>query len=80
VALQAHRKDIEVEFVDCSIGDSYLSLGRYEDVVLAYHKEIAVFKLAHGEGHTRVASVYVNLDMHLKNGRFGDSRATVKMC
>jgi len=75
VALQAHRKEIEVAFVDCSIGDSYLALGRYEDAILAYHKALAVFKLAHGEGHTRVASVYVNLaDLHLRTGRFREAK------
>lgn len=75
VALQANGKEIEVAFVDCSIGDSYLALGRYEEAISAYHKALAVFKLTHGEGHTAVASVYVSLaDLHLRAGRFGEAK------
>lgn len=73
--LQANRKEIEVAFVDSSIGDSYLAVGRYEEAILAYHKALAVFKLVHGEGHTTVASVYVSLaDLHMRTGRFREAK------
>ena len=37
MAMAAHGQDIDVASVDCSIGDAYLSLARYDEAIFAYH-------------------------------------------
>ncbi|GLJ19477.1 hypothetical protein SUGI_0351700 [Cryptomeria japonica] len=74
-ALLANGKEIEVAFVDCSIGDSYVALGHHDEAIFSYHKALSVFKSEYGEGHTTVASVYASLaDLYLRTGKFNESK------
>ncbi|MCO5584814.1 hypothetical protein L7F22_038746, partial [Adiantum nelumboides] len=61
VALRSNGKDADVAAVDCSIGDVYAALGRCDEAIFAYQKSLTLFKSVHGETHSSVASVYVNL-------------------
>ncbi|KAG7559040.1 Tetratricopeptide repeat-containing domain [Arabidopsis thaliana x Arabidopsis arenosa] len=71
---QNHRED--VASVDCSIGDAYMSLARFDEAIFAYQKALAVFKQAKGETHSSVASVYVRLaDLYNKIGKIRDSKS-----
>ncbi|KAA3455952.1 kinesin light chain-like isoform X2 [Gossypium australe] len=75
MAMAANGNEVDVASIDCSIGDAYLSLARYDEAVLAYQKALTVYKSAKGENHPRVASVYVRLaDLHNKIGKARDSR------
>ncbi|TYH01144.1 hypothetical protein ES288_A09G033800v1 [Gossypium darwinii] len=75
MAMAANGNEVDVASIDCSIGDAYLSLARYDEAVLAYQKALTVYKSAKGENHPRVASVYVRLaDLHNKIGKVRDSR------
>ncbi|EOA23597.1 hypothetical protein CARUB_v10016794mg [Capsella rubella] len=71
---QNHRED--VASIDCSIGDAYMSLARFDEAIFAYQKALAVFKQAKGETHSSVASVYVRLaDLYNKIGKLRDSKS-----
>lgn len=71
---QNHRED--VASIDCSIGDAYMSLARFDESIFAYQKALAVFKQAKGENHSSVASVYVRLaDLYNKIGKIRDSKS-----
>eukprot|EP00249_Psilotum_nudum_P024019 c29062_g1_i1 orf=500-3460(+) len=75
MALISNGLDVEVASVDTSIGDTYVSLGRYDEAVFAYQKALTVFKSAKGENHTSVASVYVSLaELYLKTGKVRESK------
>lgn len=74
-AMVANGLESEVASVDLSIGDIYLSLGRYDEAVLAYQKALAVFKSSKGENHPSVASVFVRLaDLYNKTGKIRESK------
>lgn len=74
-AMAANGLESEVASVDLSIGDIYLSLGRYDEAVLAYQKALAVFKSSKGENHPSVASVFVRLaDLYNKTGKLRESK------
>ncbi|KAL1187741.1 Protein KINESIN LIGHT CHAIN-RELATED 2 [Cardamine amara subsp. amara] len=71
---QNHRED--VASIDCSIGDAYMALARFDEAIFAYQKALAVFKQAKGENHSSVASVYVRLaDLYNKIGKIRDSKS-----
>ncbi|WZZ01675.1 hypothetical protein YC2023_074003 [Brassica napus] len=71
---QNHRED--VASIDCSIGDAYMSLARFDESIFAYQKALAVFKQSKGENHSSVASVYVRLaDLYNKIGKLRDSKS-----
>ncbi|KAJ6810332.1 protein KINESIN LIGHT CHAIN-RELATED 2-like [Iris pallida] len=75
MAMVANGLESEVSSVDLSIGDIYLSLGRYDEAVLAYQKALAVFKSSKGENHPSVASVFVRLaDLYNKTGKLRESK------
>ena len=75
-AMVANGLESEVASVDLSIGDIYLSLGRYDEAVLAYQKALAVFKSSKGENHPTVASVFVRLaDLYNKTGKLKESKS-----
>lgn len=61
VALRSNGKDVDVAAVDCSIGDAYVALGRFDEAIFSYQKALTLFKSVNGDTHTSVASVYVNL-------------------
>lgn len=61
IAMVSNGQEVEVASVDCSIGDTFLSLARYDEAILAYKKALAVFKTHKGENHPAVGSVFVRL-------------------
>ncbi|PSR89586.1 Protein KINESIN LIGHT CHAIN-RELATED like [Actinidia chinensis var. chinensis] len=76
MAMVANGQETEVASVDCSIGDTYLSLTRYDEAVFAYQKALTVFKTSKGENHPAVASVFVRLaDLYNKTGKFRESKS-----
>ncbi|KAG8501541.1 hypothetical protein CXB51_004031 [Gossypium anomalum] len=75
MAMAANGRELDVASIDCSIGDAYLSLARFDEAVFAYQKALTVFKSAKGENHPTVASVFVRLaDLYNKVGKLRDSR------
>ncbi|KAG6496393.1 protein KINESIN LIGHT CHAIN-RELATED 2-like [Zingiber officinale] len=76
MAMAADGRETEVASVDCSIGDIYLSLGRYDEAVFAYQKALNLYKTTKGANHTTVASVFVRLaDLYNKTGRLKESKS-----
>ncbi|KAE9612717.1 hypothetical protein Lal_00005991 [Lupinus albus] len=79
MAMSANGQEFDVAMVDCSIGDVYLSLVRYDEALFSYQKALTVFKSAKGENHPTVASVYVRLaDLYNKIGKFKESKSYCK--
>ncbi|MFS7999509.1 putative tetratricopeptide-like helical domain superfamily, malT-like TPR region [Helianthus anomalus] len=76
MAMMANGHENEVCSVDVSIGDTYLSLSRFDEAIHAYQKALAALKSSKGENHPAVASVYVRLaDLHNKIGKIRDSKS-----
>ncbi|KAK1281017.1 hypothetical protein QJS04_geneDACA002844 [Acorus gramineus] len=76
MAMAANGQEAEVASVDCSIGDTYLSLARYDEAVFAYQKALTVLKTTKGENHPTIASVFVRLaDLYNKTGKLRDSKS-----
>ncbi|KAI3464084.1 hypothetical protein Pfo_020747 [Paulownia fortunei] len=76
MAMVANGQESEVASIDCSIGDTYLSLNRYDEAIFAYQKALTSLKSTKGENHPAVASVFVRLaDLYNKTGKFRDSRS-----
>lgn len=74
-AMLSNGLEAEVASVDLSIGDMYLSLGRYDEAVVSYQKSLTVFKSSKGENHPNVAQVYVRLaDLYNRTGKFKESK------
>ncbi|KAH7289634.1 hypothetical protein KP509_30G012300 [Ceratopteris richardii] len=74
-ALRTSGKDADVAAVDCSIGDAYAALGRYEEAIFSYQKSLNLFKSIHGESHSSVAAVYVNLAvLFMKMRKYKESK------
>ncbi|GLJ24309.1 hypothetical protein SUGI_0463790 [Cryptomeria japonica] len=74
MALMSHGQEVEVASVECSIGDTYLALGRYDEAVFAYQKALTVFKSTKGENHPSVAEVFVRLaDVNCKTGKLREA-------
>lgn len=76
MAMVANGQEAEVASVDCSIGDTYLSLSRYDEAVFAYQKALTAFKTTKGENHPTVASVFVRLaDLYNRTGKVRDAKS-----
>lgn len=76
MSMVANGQETEMASVDCSIGDIYLSLARYDEAVMAYQKALSIFKSCKGENHPSVALVFVRLaDLYNKTGKFRESRS-----
>ncbi|XP_042499071.1 protein KINESIN LIGHT CHAIN-RELATED 3-like [Macadamia integrifolia] len=76
MAMVANGQEAEVASVDCSIGDTYLSLARYDEAIFAYQKALTMFKSTKGENHPAVASVFVRLaDLYNKIGKVRESKS-----
>ncbi|CAN1806087.1 Protein KINESIN LIGHT CHAIN-RELATED 2 [Linum perenne] len=76
MSMAANGQEMEVAAVDCSIGDAYLSLARYDEAICAYQKALASFKSSKGENNPSAASVFVRLaDLYNKIGKYRDSKS-----
>ena len=76
MAMVANGQEVEVAAVDCSIGDTYLSLSRFDEAVFAYQKALTVFKTGKGENHPAVGSVFVRLaDLYSRTGKIRESKS-----
>ncbi|KAH6830458.1 Tetratricopeptide repeat superfamily protein [Perilla frutescens var. hirtella] len=76
MAMAANGQNAQVAAIDCSIGDAYLSLLRYDEAICAYQKALSTFKSCKGENHPSVGSVFVRLaDLYNKIGKFSDSKS-----
>ncbi|KAI9074512.1 hypothetical protein K1719_043511 [Acacia pycnantha] len=76
MAMVANGQEREVASVDCSIGDTYLSLSRYDEAVFAYQKALTAFKASKGENHPAVALVFVRLaDLYKRTGKIKESKS-----
>ncbi|CAL8141799.1 unnamed protein product [Prunus armeniaca] len=76
MSMSANDQEVDAASIDCSIGDAYLSLARYDEAVFSYQKALTVFKTTRGESHPAVASVYVRLaDLYNKIGKFKESKS-----
>ncbi|XP_061370354.1 protein KINESIN LIGHT CHAIN-RELATED 1-like [Gastrolobium bilobum] len=76
MSMIANGQDNEVAAIDVSIGDIYLSLGRFDEAVFAYQKALTVFKSTKGENHSSVALVYIRLaDLYYKTGKLRESKS-----
>lgn len=76
MALIANGQENEVATVDVSIGDIYLSLGRFDEAVFSYQKALTVFKSTKGDNHPSVALVFIRLaDLYFKTGKLRESKS-----
>lgn len=76
MAMVANGQEKEVASVDCSIGDTYLSLARYDEAIFAYEKALTSLKASKGENHPAIASVFVRLaDLYNKTGKLRESKS-----
>ncbi|XP_050223496.1 protein KINESIN LIGHT CHAIN-RELATED 3-like [Mercurialis annua] len=76
MAMVANGQEAEVASVDCSIGDTYLSLSRYDEAVFAYEKALTALKSTKGENHPAVGAVFVRMaDLYNKTGKLRDSKS-----
>ncbi|KAJ7956249.1 Protein KINESIN LIGHT CHAIN-RELATED 3 [Quillaja saponaria] len=76
MAMVANGQEVEVASVDCSIGDTYLSLSRFDEAVFAYQKALTVYKTSKGENHPAVGSVFVRLaDLYNRTGKLRESKS-----
>ncbi|KAL1112613.1 hypothetical protein V6Z11_D02G136600 [Gossypium hirsutum] len=74
MTMVANSQEAEVASVDCSIGDAYLSLSRYDEAVFAYQKALTAFKTTKGENHPAIGSVFVRLaDLYYRTGKLRES-------
>ncbi|MBA0674069.1 hypothetical protein Goari_015682, partial [Gossypium aridum] len=76
MSMVANGQEAEVASVDCSIGDAYLSLSRYDEAVFAYQKALTAFKTTKGENHPAIGSVFVRLaDLYNRTGKLRESKS-----
>ncbi|KAK7265693.1 hypothetical protein RJT34_33316 [Clitoria ternatea] len=76
MAMVDNGQEVEVASVDCSIGDTFSSLARYDEATLAYRRAIKVFKKHKGENHPAVGLVYVRLaDLHNRTWKIKESKS-----
>lgn len=76
IALVTNGRDTEVAAVDASIGDTYASLGRFDEAVSSYQKALTVLKASMGGNHVSVAELYISLaELYSKTGKAREARA-----
>ncbi|XP_071701861.1 protein KINESIN LIGHT CHAIN-RELATED 3-like [Rutidosis leptorrhynchoides] len=76
MSMVANGQENEVSLIDLSIGDTYLSLSRYDEAIFAYKKALKSIKSSKGENHPSVASVYARLaDLCNKTGKLKESKS-----
>ncbi|MED6106010.1 Protein KINESIN LIGHT CHAIN-RELATED 3 [Stylosanthes scabra] len=75
LAMVANGQEVEVASVDCSIGDTFISLARYDEAIVAFQKALKVFKASKGVSHPAVAQVYVRLaELYNRTWKLKESR------
>ncbi|XP_076945233.1 protein KINESIN LIGHT CHAIN-RELATED 2-like [Bidens hawaiensis] len=76
VNMAAAGQSYDVAAVDICIGETYLSLSRYNEAVSTFEKALNAFKNTKGDNHPSVASVFVRLaELCYKMGRFTESKS-----
>lgn len=76
MSMVANGQENEVSFVDLSIGDTYLSLSRYDEAIISYQKALTSLKSSKGENHPSVALVFARLaDLCNKTGKIKESKS-----
>lgn len=76
MAMIANGQETEVASIDVSIGNTYISLGRFDESIFSYQKALTVFKSAKGDNHQSVALVYVRLaELYYKTGKLRESKS-----
>ncbi|KAJ6842147.1 protein KINESIN LIGHT CHAIN-RELATED 1-like [Iris pallida] len=76
MAMLANGQETEVAAIDVGIGNTYLSLGRFDEAIFSYQKALTVFKSAKGDNHQSVALVFVRLaELYYKTGKHRESRS-----
>ncbi|CAN1254577.1 Protein KINESIN LIGHT CHAIN-RELATED 1 [Linum perenne] len=76
MAMIANGQDNEVAAIDVSIGNTYMSLCRFDEAVFSYQKALTVFKSSKGDNHPSVASVFVRLaDLYHRTGKLRESKS-----
>ncbi|KAG5039556.1 hypothetical protein AAZX31_05G035600 [Glycine max] len=76
MAMVANGQHVEVASVDCNIGDTYLSLARYDEAIFAYQRALAVYRTHKGENHPSVGSVFVRLaDLYCRTWKIRESKS-----
>ncbi|XP_031498873.1 protein KINESIN LIGHT CHAIN-RELATED 1-like [Nymphaea colorata] len=69
-------RESDIAGIDRSIGDTYFSLGRYDEAVFAYQKALTVFKSSVGDNHPAVAAIYVRLaHLYHRTGKLRESKS-----
>lgn len=76
MSMVANGQESEVASVDCSIGDTYLSMSRYDEAIFAYQKALTSFKSNKGENHPTVASVFIRMaGLYNKTGKLSEAKS-----
>ncbi|GJT72524.1 kinesin light chain-related protein 3 [Tanacetum coccineum] len=76
MSMVANGQENEVSYIDLSIGDTYLSLSRFDEAIFAYQKALKSLKKSKGENHPSVASVFTRLaDLYNKTGNLKESKS-----
>ncbi|KAK9080498.1 hypothetical protein SSX86_000256 [Deinandra increscens subsp. villosa] len=76
MTMVAIGQESEVAFVDLSIGDTYLSLSKYDEAIFAYQKALAALKSSKGESHPSVALAFARLaDLYNKIGKIKEAKS-----
>ncbi|XP_027368847.1 protein KINESIN LIGHT CHAIN-RELATED 3-like [Abrus precatorius] len=76
IAMVENGEGVEVASVDCSIGDTYLSLARYDEAIFAYQRALTVLKTHKGENHPAVGLVLVRLaDLYNRTWKTRESKS-----
>ncbi|KAL6579855.1 hypothetical protein OROMI_007879 [Orobanche minor] len=58
MAMVANGRESEVAPIDCSIGDAYLYLNRYDEVIFAYQKALTSLKSTKGSYRENALRIY----------------------
>nr|XP_007155421.1 hypothetical protein PHAVU_003G200000g [Phaseolus vulgaris]ESW27415.1 hypothetical protein PHAVU_003G200000g [Phaseolus vulgaris] len=76
MAMVANGQEVEVASVDCNIGDTFVSLARYDEAIFAYKRALKVFKIHKGENNPAVGSVFVRLaNLYCRTWKIRESKS-----